>query len=298
MDFGQKLKEIRKNEGLSQEQLAEKIGVSRQAITKWETGKGMPDIENMMILAEIFKTTLDDLVSQSIQQSAKKPPVYHSETSYDIEQLTHFDMNIGTARSLTVLTGEDEKLHIDLASEEMENIGSLFKVKLDEKRGKLDEKRGKLDVDCIKKDGVSRYETADALSVTITLPKGLTGRCEIGASVKELHLTKLTLELLEYDGEAQSVIISDCCGSVELTSRTNYDITVDGIRGSLEINQWKSGSVVHIPEDADFRVRNKGRGCHVFFQKNGEATETGGRENSENLLSLSGVQSELIVDLQ
>ena len=57
MDFGQKLKEIRKNEGLSQEQLAEKIGVSRQAITKWETGRGLPDIENMMILAEIFKTT-------------------------------------------------------------------------------------------------------------------------------------------------------------------------------------------------------------------------------------------------
>lgn len=38
MNFGEKLKEIRKTQGLSQEQLAEKIGVSRQAITKWETG--------------------------------------------------------------------------------------------------------------------------------------------------------------------------------------------------------------------------------------------------------------------
>lgn len=38
MDFGEKLKQIRKNEGLSQEQFAERIGVSRQAITKWETG--------------------------------------------------------------------------------------------------------------------------------------------------------------------------------------------------------------------------------------------------------------------
>ena len=291
MDFGQKLKEIRKNEGLSQEQLAEKIGVSRQAITKWETGKGMPDIENMMILAEIFKTTLDELVSQSMQQSTKKPPVYHSKTSYDIEQLTHFDMNIGTARSLTVLTGEDEKLHIDLASEEMENIGSLFKVKLDEKRGKLD-------VDCIKKDSVSRYETADALRVTITLPKGLTGHCEMTASVGELHLMNLALDRLEYDGDAQSVTIFDCCGSMELTSRNSHDITVDGIRGSLDINQWKSESVVHIPENADFRVQNKGRGCHVFFQKNGESAENDGRESSENLLSISGIQSELIVDLQ
>lgn len=43
MNFSEKLKEIRKKEGLSQEQLAEKIGVSRQAITKWETGKGLTD---------------------------------------------------------------------------------------------------------------------------------------------------------------------------------------------------------------------------------------------------------------
>ena len=290
MNFGQKLKEIRRNEGLSQEQLAEKIGVSRQAITKWETGKGMPDIENMMILSEIFKTTLDELVSQAIPQNAKKPTVYHSETSYDIERQTHFDVKIGAAHSLTVRTGEDEKLHIDLASETMENIGSLFKVRLDEKRGKLD-------VDCIKKDRVSRYEAADALMVTITLPKALTDHCEIDASVSELLLTGLTLDCLEYDGDAKSVTITDCRGSIELTSRTGYDVTVDNIRGSLDINQWKSGSVVHIPEDADFRVLNKGRGCRVFFQKNGEAVETGDRENSENILSLSGVQSELIVDL-
>ena len=39
MNFSEKLKEIRKKEGISQEQLAEKIGVTRQAITKWETGK-------------------------------------------------------------------------------------------------------------------------------------------------------------------------------------------------------------------------------------------------------------------
>ena len=291
MDFGQKLKEIRKNEGLSQEQLAEKIGVSRQAITKWETGKGLPDIENMMILAEIFKTTLDELVSQDMPQSTPKTPVYHSETSFDIDRQTHFDMQIGAAHSLTVCTGEDEKLHIDLASESMENIGSLFKVKLDQNRGKLD-------VECIKKDGVSRYESADALSVIITLPKALTVHCEMAASVKELRMTNLTLDCLEYDGDAQSVTVTDCCGSIELTSRTSYDITVDGIRGSLDINQWKADSIVHIPGDADFSVRNKGRGCRVFYQRNGESTENGGREDSENILCLSGVHSELIVDLQ
>ena len=60
MTFGDRLKQIRADQGLSQEQLAEKIGVSRQAITKCETNRGLPDAENMIILAEIFKMTLDE----------------------------------------------------------------------------------------------------------------------------------------------------------------------------------------------------------------------------------------------
>lgn len=48
MTFAEKLKELRKQKGISQEQLAEKIYVSRQAITKWESGNGIPDIENLI----------------------------------------------------------------------------------------------------------------------------------------------------------------------------------------------------------------------------------------------------------
>ena len=56
MDFGDKLKQYRLKEGLSQEQLAEKIGVSRQAITKWETKRGLPDIENVIIVLDDIDT--------------------------------------------------------------------------------------------------------------------------------------------------------------------------------------------------------------------------------------------------
>ena len=71
MDFGDKLKQYRLKEGLSQEQLAEKIGVSRQAITKWETKRGLPDVENMIILAELFKLTLDELVLEEVKSRKK-----------------------------------------------------------------------------------------------------------------------------------------------------------------------------------------------------------------------------------
>lgn len=59
MTLGQKLKEIRKKFGLSQEQLAEIINVSRQAITKWETDAGLPDTENLKELSRIFGITID-----------------------------------------------------------------------------------------------------------------------------------------------------------------------------------------------------------------------------------------------
>lgn len=83
MDFSEKLKQIRNNEGISQEQLAERIGVSRQAVTKWETGKGLPDIENMTILAEIFKVTLDELISGTVPKN-EKSEMLTSETAYDM----------------------------------------------------------------------------------------------------------------------------------------------------------------------------------------------------------------------
>ena len=58
MTFAEKLKSIRKQVGMSQELLAEKIGVSRQAVTKWETGAGIPDIDNMVVNLNTYLTSL------------------------------------------------------------------------------------------------------------------------------------------------------------------------------------------------------------------------------------------------
>ncbi len=48
---------------MSQERLAEKLGVSRQAVTKWETDTGIPDIENMMAISALFDISVDELLS-------------------------------------------------------------------------------------------------------------------------------------------------------------------------------------------------------------------------------------------
>lgn len=60
--LGEKLKEARKEAGLTQEQLAVKLMVSRQAITKWEADKGMPDIENLKSLSQLLGVSIDCLL--------------------------------------------------------------------------------------------------------------------------------------------------------------------------------------------------------------------------------------------
>ena len=60
--FADNLLQLRKMNHMSQEELAEKVNVSRQTLSKWETGESVPDIEKCKLLAEIFRVTLDDLV--------------------------------------------------------------------------------------------------------------------------------------------------------------------------------------------------------------------------------------------
>lgn len=290
MNFSEKLKEIRKDEGLSQEQLAEKIGVSRQAITKWETGKGLPDVENIVILAEIFKITLDELLRDSVVKQEHETAVYTSETIYDIDCKKHFDVNIGSAATIILSSGTDEKLHIKLFSETIENLDTMFKIKLDEKKNKLD-------VNCLNKNKLSRYEAEDSLMVEIILPDKYSDHCEITASVKLLVIKNLHLRRLEYDGDAQQVMISDSSGSLEFTAKTDYDITIDKITGRLDINQWKAKAIIHIPEENIVNVINRGRKCDVYYVKERNSIDYQNTSVGENELSISGMFSELLVDL-
>ncbi|EOS34707.1 hypothetical protein C804_01356 [Lachnospiraceae bacterium A4] len=56
MDIAQRLQELRKRAGYSQEQVAELLGLSRQAVSKWESGQGKPDVDNIVKLTEVYHT--------------------------------------------------------------------------------------------------------------------------------------------------------------------------------------------------------------------------------------------------
>lgn len=63
MDFNEKLQDLRKQKGLTQEELAEALYVSRTAISKWESGRGYPNIDSLKAISKYFSVSLDELLS-------------------------------------------------------------------------------------------------------------------------------------------------------------------------------------------------------------------------------------------
>lgn len=62
MTLGEKIKEVRKQAGMSQEELSGKLGVSRSAVAKWECDKGIPDVDNLKMLSQLFDVSIDYLL--------------------------------------------------------------------------------------------------------------------------------------------------------------------------------------------------------------------------------------------
>lgn len=93
MLFSQKLQLIRKNKGFTQEALAEKLDVSRQAVAKWEYGQAYPDISNLIQISSLFNVTIDYLVKD---QECTVNCLDDNET--DIDQLIEFrlEANVNT----------------------------------------------------------------------------------------------------------------------------------------------------------------------------------------------------------
>ena len=82
-----KLYDLRKKSGLSQEELADKIGVSRQAVSKWERAEASPDTDNLIMLSKVYGVTLDDIISEEdIIEANKEDQKDYSYEEYDYDE--------------------------------------------------------------------------------------------------------------------------------------------------------------------------------------------------------------------
>lgn len=71
MNIGKRIQEIRQQKNITQEQLASDLAVSRQAVSKWESGKAIPDIENLMYISNLYGVSLDELIKGDEKVSQK-----------------------------------------------------------------------------------------------------------------------------------------------------------------------------------------------------------------------------------
>ena len=98
--FSTKLKDLRRQAKMSQEKMAEKLRVSRQAVTKWETGAGVPDIENVKAIASLFDISIDELLESEERSRQKGDYLYDSTTEYDIDCGKNYDITFSGAKSI------------------------------------------------------------------------------------------------------------------------------------------------------------------------------------------------------
>ena len=106
MEFNNKLYELRKQKGLSQEELANRLNVSRQTVSKWEVGESSPDMEKLVAISELFDISLDELVLNKVPEKGEpSEQIVKSEMYSDFKEHVLTDGNKKKAKKGLKIAG-------------------------------------------------------------------------------------------------------------------------------------------------------------------------------------------------
>lgn len=288
MKFGEKLKSARKQAGMSQEQLAEKLGVSRQAVTKWETDGGIPDIENIMAISALFNLSVDQLLSNEKEEKKSVDYLYESVTEYDLDESKRYDMKFGGAKQLILSGYEGEKIRVRLASNTLSTIQKDFKVKIDDIRKRID-------VDVSRRNGITEREAKEAINIYVQVPKSYVGKIECTVNAETVEVHSLTCESMELDIKTRSMVLEDVAGTVEINCNLDMEVICHSLEGEIAMNQVSATSKIYIPEGTSFTAVTKGVGTSISYEKEGEKVPSFALPEADNLIELNGMKSELVI---
>lgn len=108
IETANRLYELRKKKGLSQEELAERLGVSRQAVSKWERSEASPDTDNLIALAKIYDLSLDELIYGEKTEQADEQSKEDGEQKADTEQSPDDEKAGADSSGIFIESGEDK----------------------------------------------------------------------------------------------------------------------------------------------------------------------------------------------
>lgn len=283
MNFAEKLKTLRKQKNISQEQLAEKIHVSRQAITKWENGNGIPDIENLLAISSIFNESIDSLLSEEKSLISKNEFLYDSRTEYDLDSPKKIDLKIGTAHELIIEKTNDEKIQVIAASNKLSFIKQQVKVKIEE------DKRN-MDVVVKHTSDLSDLASLENLFILVRIPVKFVADIELNAELENLKIRDIVFDSIEFDGKAKNVFVTNASGHVELNTNSNIRLEVNGVKGKIDLNHFHAVSKICFAEGQNYYLKNAGRSTR-FVDSNAKVI-SGKREKDD-----PQVKTDLIVEL-
>ncbi|MDD5929321.1 MAG: helix-turn-helix domain-containing protein [Spirochaetales bacterium] len=252
MNFAEKLKELRKQKGISQEQLAEKIYVSRQAITKWESGNGIPDIENLLSISALFNESLDSLLSEEKSLISKHEFLYESRTEYDLDSPKKIDLKIGVAHEVIIEKTKDEKIQLIAASNKLSYLSQQVKVKI------VEDKR-RMDVVVRRSADLSDIAAEENLFILVRIPEKFVADVELNSEVENLKIRDITFDAVEFDGKAKNAFITNSCGHIELNTNSNINVEVNGVKGKIDLNHFHAISKIRFAEGQNYYLKNAGR---------------------------------------
>ena len=249
MLFKEKLRKLRKERNLTQEQLAEKLNVSRQAITKWETSDGIPDIENLKQISKFFGISMDELLKEENELVISETNDYNYIKEIEIEHSKHYDINICKIQELNFMLNNEEKVKIELLSKTRENLKDIFKIDIDDLYNKMD-----IDITSDEKN-----QGNTDIKVYIYLPQKYIDEIEINAKVKAMNIFDLELYKFEFDGDLKYLNVKNTKGNIVLNaSKSDVEVCYDKLDGRLEVNLINSTARVQIPKQTQYRTILKG----------------------------------------
>ena len=252
MTFAEKLKDLRKQKGISQEQLAEKIYVSRQAITKWESGNGLPDIENLIAISSLFNESLDSLLSEEKSLITKNEFLYESRTEYDLDSPKKIDLRFGTAHEVIIEKTKDEKIQVIAAANKLPYLAQQVKVKIVENKKRMD-------VVVKHSTDLSDIAAMDNLFILVRIPEKFVADIELASELENLKICDITFDTIEFDGKAKNAFITNASGHVELNTNSNVKVEVNGVKGKLDLNHFHAISKVTFVQGQAYYLKNAGR---------------------------------------
>lgn len=290
MTLAEKLKMIRKQADMSQEKLAEKLNVSRQAVTKWETDTGIPDIENIMAISKLFDISIDELLGNEKAEKKQTEYLFESVTEYDIDEPKRYDMKFGGAKQLVLSGYEGEKIRVRLASNTLSTLQSDFKIKIDDIKKRID-------VDVNRKNEVTEATAKENVVIFVQIPSPYVGKVELAVNAEKVEISSLECDSIELGVKTQNIILEDVVGTVEIDCNLDMNVICRSLRGEIAINQVSATSKISIPDGTVFTAVTKGIGTSISYEKNGKRVEAFDTSDADNIIELNGIKSELVISV-